>query len=349
MLFADAFFRFTGIAMLLLIGITAFRDNRKWHCSPYLILACVSLTGLFLGYTLEPLRPPQPIQTVARLIDVPHLVFVWLFAQSLYKSDFRIAPLHWLVAIAYCSPILWIRLTGLGYLAAYPSWLLVYVSVTSLILAAHLVFVALNEWSDDLQEERRKSRFIFIVVVLIAIGLAALAEPRLGRDGPIDIRTFMIISIWPAIAVGAYWLLRADDRAVRFEASAPEKPIPDKRDQELLAKLHAAMTQREAFRNTELSIAKLASDLGVTQHRLRALINQSLGHRNFSEFLSGYRLDAVLDAFADHDCSHLPIRTIAYDCGFKSMAPFNRLFRAREGCTPSEYRKQLEGRKPARA
>lgn len=342
MYLVDAFFRFTGVAMLILIGITTYRDNRDWHGSPYLILACVSLSALFMGYTLDALRPPESIHAVVRLIDVPHLVFVWLFAQALYKSDFALAPVHWAVGLIYCAPIFWVRLSGLGLAPIYPDWLLVYVSVTSLILAAHLIYVALNEWRDDLQEARRKSRFVFIVVVLFAIGLAALAEPQLGRDGAINLRTFTILSIWPAIAAGAYWLLRADVKAVRFELRTSDTPILGGRDKDLLAKLNEAMADQEVFRNTDLSIASLASDLGVTQHRLRSLINQSLGHRNFSEFLSGYRLNAVLSAFADPEQAHLPIQTIAYDCGFMSLAPFNRLFRDREGCTPSEYRKRLE-------
>lgn len=338
----DAFFRFTGLAMLILIAITTYRDNRQWQGSAYLILACISLSGLYLGYTLDALRPPEPIQTIARLIDVPHLVFVWLFAQSLYKAGFALAPVHWLAGIVYCAPIFWVRLSGLGYLPDYPAWLLVYVSVTSLILAGHLIYVTLCEWREDLQTDRRRSRFYFSVVVVLAIGLAAIAEPKLGRDAAINLRTFTILSIWPAIAAGAFWLLRADEKAVHFEARACVQAPLDSRDQALLAKLNEAMTQREVFRDTDLSISGLASDLGVTQHRLRALINETQGHRNFSEFLSVYRLDAVLAAFADPEKSHLPIQTISYDSGFKSVSPFNRAFRAREGCTPSEYRKRVQ-------
>ena len=342
MYLVDAFFRFTGIAMLVLIGITTYRDNRQWHGSPYLILACISLSALFLGYTLDALRPPDPIHAIVRLVDVPHLVFVWLFAQSLYKSDFALAPAHWVVGLIYCAPVFWVRLSGLGFAPTYPEWLLVYASVTSLMLAAHLIWVALNEWQDDLQEERRRSRLIFTLVVLLAITLAALAEPRLGREGAINLRTFTILSVWPAIAVGSYWLLRANEKSVRFQSTAPSAPNLDERDRQLLAKLTEAMTEQEVFRNTDLSIASLASNLGVTQHRLRALINQTLGHRNFSEFLSAYRLDAVLRAFEDPEQAHWPIQTVAYDCGFKSLAPFNRIFRASKGCTPSEYRKRLE-------
>lgn len=338
MLLLDGFFRFSGVTMLILIAIATLRDNRQWNGSSYLILACISVCGLFLGYTLDELRPAEPVYSLVRIMDVPHLVFVWLFAQSLYRTDFSIGPAHVAVGIVYCAPIFWIRLNGLGFAPGYPVWLIAYVSATSFLLAAHLIYVALRDWRDDLQVERRQSRFYFTLVVLIAISLSAMAEPVFKLDPGISLQTFTILSIWPAIAVGTYWLLRADEKAVRFEVIKTIPSLSQKRDQDLLARLNAAMTQDQVFRKADLSIANLASDLGVTQHRLRALINQTLGHRNFSEFLSTYRLDAVLDAFTDPAQADLPIQTIAFDCGFRSLPPFNRAFRAREGCSPSEYR-----------
>ncbi|MFY8210181.1 MAG: helix-turn-helix domain-containing protein, partial [Caulobacter sp.] len=36
---------------------------------------------------------------------------------------------------------------------------------------------------------------------------------------------------------------------------------------------------------------------------------------------------------------HLPILTLAYDCGFGSIGPFNRAFKAKTGVTPQAFRK----------
>jgi transcriptional regulator GlxA family with amidase domain len=39
----------------------------------------------------------------------------------------------------------------------------------------------------------------------------------------------------------------------------------------------------------------------------------------------------------------LPLTTIAYSCGFASLATFNRVFKQGTGITPSSYRKNKSG------
>jgi AraC-like DNA-binding protein len=92
------------------------------------------------------------------------------------------------------------------------------------------------------------------------------------------------------------------------------------------------------YRETGLTIQKLAEHLETPQHRLRALINQKLGHRNFSSFLNGYRIDEAREKLSDRDLVDLPILTIAMDLGYNRLAPFNRSFRSETGVTPSEFR-----------
>ena len=77
---------------------------------------------------------------------------------------------------------------------------------------------------------------------------------------------------------------------------------------------------------------------------LRTLINQELGYRNFNDFLHHYRLQEASARLVGED---LPILTIALECGYGSIGPFNRAFKQRMGMTPSEYRGAA--RLPARA
>lgn len=68
------------------------------------------------------------------------------------------------------------------------------------------------------------------------------------------------------------------------------------------------------------------------------LSNGALGHRNFAQFVNGYRLAEVRSALADPAQREVPIITIALDAGFGSLGPFNRAFRDVEGVTPREWR-----------
>ena len=80
----------------------------------------------------------------------------------------------------------------------------------------------------------------------------------------------------------------------------------------------------------------------MPEYRLRRLINQRLGHRNFSSFVNGYRLAEATAALADPAQAEVPILTIALDAGFQSIGPFNRAFKAHTGMTPTAYRKQAD-------
>ena len=99
------------------------------------------------------------------------------------------------------------------------------------------------------------------------------------------------------------------------------------------------MTEQLAYRTEDLSITRLAAQLKVPEYRLRRLINQRLGHRNFNAFVNGYRLDEARAVLADPQRRHLPVLGIALDAGFQSIGPFNRAFKAATGRTPTEYRR----------
>jgi AraC-like DNA-binding protein len=110
-------------------------------------------------------------------------------------------------------------------------------------------------------------------------------------------------------------------------------------DADALTRLETLMSEVEVWRGTGLTIKMLANHAGVPEYRLRRLINQRLGFRNFTAFLNEYRLAAAAEKLADRAEKRSPILTIALDLGWGSIGPFNRAFRARFGRAPSDYRR----------
>ena len=104
------------------------------------------------------------------------------------------------------------------------------------------------------------------------------------------------------------------------------------------------MEEEKVYRQEGFGVAALVAALNVPEYRLRRLINQRLGHRNFSSFVNGYRLAEATAALADPAQADVPILTIALDTGFQSIGPFNRAFKAQTGMTPTAYRKQADSR-----
>ena len=115
---------------------------------------------------------------------------------------------------------------------------------------------------------------------------------------------------------------------------------PDPADDRLAIALDHAMRQQRLYRGDNLTIASLAAQLAVPEYRLRRVINQRLGHRNFNAFVNAWRLQDTYDALADPGLRDRPVLTIALEAGFQSIGPFNRAFKAATGLTPSEFRQQ---------
>jgi AraC-like DNA-binding protein len=103
----------------------------------------------------------------------------------------------------------------------------------------------------------------------------------------------------------------------------------------LAKRVTEAMTSRRLWQREGLGIAQLAAELRTQEYLLRHAINQHLGYRNFNDFLHHYRLQEASARLASED---RPILSIALECGYGSIGPFNRAFRQRFGMTPTEYR-----------
>ncbi len=85
-----------------------------------------------------------------------------------------------------------------------------------------------------------------------------------------------------------------------------------------------------------LDPAAVAAAVGVSLRRLQELFQER--EHCVSEWIWERRLDNAARRLADPTCVHIPIGTIAYDCGFSSQAHFSRRFRTRYDRSPSEYR-----------
>jgi AraC-like DNA-binding protein len=110
-------------------------------------------------------------------------------------------------------------------------------------------------------------------------------------------------------------------------------------DQKLVDALMRLMGDERIYRHDNITIGTLATKLAIPEYRLRRLINQRLGYRNFNVFLNNHRIEEAKAALSDPTQAEVPVITIAMDAGFQSLGPFNRAFKATTGVTPTEYRR----------
>jgi AraC-like DNA-binding protein len=101
------------------------------------------------------------------------------------------------------------------------------------------------------------------------------------------------------------------------------------------------MDKDAAWRQEGLTIGGLAERVGVPEHRLRRLINDHLGHRNFAAYVNARRVDAAKRILCDPTQARTTVAAIAFELGFGSLGLFNRAFKEVTGSTPTEWRKKM--------
>jgi AraC-like DNA-binding protein len=269
-----------------------------------------------------------------RMLSASAAVLVWLWARAAFDDDFRIRPWH---------GALWAAtgLLGLAPLLARAFFMPLAdmagqsVSAIALVFAALAGVQALITWRADLMARRRRLRVAVVIGVCTynaAVGAADFAG--LSTD-------FAIALGLCALAILSSWSLLRSVEAQPAAAQRPREPgeAPPAVDRTQLARLEQAMSVERAYRQEGLTIAALAGKLDLPEYRLRQLIHEGLGYRNFNAFLNHYRIDDAKAALSDPSQNEVPILTIAMDAGFQSIGPFNRAFKADTGLTPTEFRR----------
>jgi AraC-like DNA-binding protein len=282
------------------------------------------------------------------LLSYPAAGFFWLFVLVMF-AEVRITPLTLAPALILGASGVWMRLAP----SPTSDWIWWTRNLASAALAVHAATVVLRGWRDDLVEGRRRLRALLIsltclfVIIEVGAGFADRLDPR----GP----WLMVVVGRPygglimAVLGTALALMALQARPAVFGAARRAEPASDPRaetaERQLLERLNALMAA-EAWRREGLAIGDLARELDTPEHRLRRLINQRLGHRNFADFLNGHRIDAAKRRLSDPAEARTTVAAIAFDLGYGSLGPFNRAFRAATGATPTEWRRRALATSP---
>lgn len=341
----DLALRSAAIALLLLLAVLLLRDFRSrpagWLAAAFALGAAVYAVSSAAGAAAWPLAVHAPLIAIAS----GNIVVFWLFACALFDDGFTPRWSHGAIwgCVAAFSLINCTVIAPAGGDGSRIAGLMLGAITLAFIAAA--VVQSLRAWSTDLVERRRLLRLFIVAATALDGGVFAVLQLWHGVTEPTAFASAAngaVLFVIAAVVVAAMTRATGDEVFAPAPASAAERlgvTAEDTTDARLIVALNRLMQAERVYRQEGLTIGTVAAKLGLPEYRLRRLINQKLGYRNFSAFLNGYRLAEVKAALADPTQAEVPVTTIAFDAGFQSLGPFNRAFKTETGLTPTEFRR----------
>lgn len=279
----------------------------------------------------------------------------WLWARVTFDDDFRLKRWHLGLWVALAASRLFFDHDGV--FGAHLTGLINRgLTIINLALALLAVVQTMATWRSDLVAGRRRLRVAVLIgtftfmaadaaanLSFVAVTGSDVVSGNFGRA--LGLLVLALATGWGTLGTSSPQSQGLPEPTIGFDPQGEEDWLDDKRrpavDPMLLRRLQKLMSEERIYRREGLTIGALAVMLNLPEYRLRQIINEGLGHRNFNAFLNSYRIGEAKAALGDPDQKDVPILTIAMDSGFQSIGPFNRAFKADAGVTPTEFRRLI--------
>ncbi len=166
-------------------------------------------------------------------------------------------------------------------------------------------------------------------LIIIGAGGSYSPEEKLGLARTILGLAFIYLVTTSLFRIYPQALILSQIRKKDVELS-PEDGI-------LAQKIHNLLTLDKVYHEPTYSRSNLAKELGVSEASVSRVIN---GHykKSLPQLLNEQRIADAKRLLLD---TNVNIKIVAQEVGFNSIPSFNRVFKELEGCSPSDYRKNM--------
>ncbi|MBR1088997.1 AraC family transcriptional regulator [Bradyrhizobium manausense] len=341
----DLAFRAASVALLLVLAVSLLADYRNVQAGRLGAAFALGSAVHAVSYSLDVTSRIPLWHAPLIAVSTGDIVVFWLFTRALFDDEFRLRWWHgliWALVAAFSfAGCVWIAPSGHLRLS---------VTVVNLIVLGFIalaVWQMIASWPADLVERRRRVRVFIVCATALYGGLNAMLQITVAGHHVGDVAETINAGVFACtVAAIVYAMMRVDAADLFPAALEPAPPVIFSQpavdaaaDQKLIDALMRLMADERIYRQENITIGVLAGRLKIPEYRLRRLINQRLGYRNFNVFLNNHRIEEAKAALADPAQVEVPVITIAMDAGFQSLGPFNRAFKAVTGVTPTEYRR----------
>jgi AraC-like DNA-binding protein len=341
----DLALRAGTVALLLVLAASLFRGFGTVLAGRLAAAFALGAAAHAVTYSIGATSPVSIAHAPLIALSTGNVVVFWLFTRALFDDAFRLRWWHALVwaAVAAFSFVncMWIAPASGARLS------IIAINLIALGFIALAVMQTVASWSSDLVERRRSVRVFIVSAAAFYGGLNAVLQIAMSGGGSAELANTVNSAVLAGVVAAiCHAILRVDGAdlfpvapEVAANTGAAAVGESSAADQKLIDALMRLMADERVYRHDNVTIGTLATRLGIPEYRLRRLINQRLGYRNFNVFLNEHRIAEAKAALADPSQAEVPVITIAMDAGFQSLGPFNRAFKATTGVTPTEYRR----------
>ncbi|MBU2953713.1 helix-turn-helix domain-containing protein [Marinobacter sp. F3R08] len=334
-----------GLGCLLPLFVITLRDFRHLLVGQLFLIVIIAS----VAFLIDPLMPLQWRWITSDLQTALPCLF-WFLCQLIFAPRLRLKSVWAAMAIySFLAPALarpFVVSDGSWTLDVFLGWRLG--QFFEYVVVLHGLSLVIRYWRNDLVEARRKARLAFLLIVGSAVGVATVSlnfglYHEYIRGIITGLAAFTTLTCLVTSREGILELVgsRADAELPREQCSrAPETdqksviPAQQEMDSEVLGRVMAS----GFYRTEKLTLKKLSEATDIPEYRLRKVINQTLGYRNFNDYINQLR---VADAAARLRLEpETPVLNISLDVGYRTLSSFNRAFRDIQNTTPTEFRQQ---------
>lgn len=334
-----------GLDILQNYGIV---PTRRWFLSLSLRMMCAPLIYLYTKYITKDFSKFNPSDYL-HILPSLSLILVFFILKLQPENNLISAELLY-------EKYKWLRMIY--------GWLFISLIVYYVIAALAIVIRFKKQIKDNYSFNSYKISLDWLLVMIILFVLLMLLiiiSSMLHEQGKININVYIFrhllelfhvyaLSIWGFHQKQLISVSKTDsDGEFDVDESSSGKYVKSGLKSEdaknYVENLVKYMEESGVWKDSELSIAKLASQTSISKHQLSEVLNEYLG-KNFYVFVNEYRVEYAKQLLMKKEYGNWSIIAIAYECGFNSKTAFNIFFKKHTQQTPSEFRRLVMSSSP---
>lgn len=185
-------------------------------------------------------------------------------------------------------------------------------------------------------EKNHKERYWLILALLIINAVSIMTVfVALGVEAwPSDLDLIILLYGLALVYLAGTSLFRIYPQAVHVAAAPMKKATLSLEDVALSEKIEELIFVQKVYLEPKYCRADMARECDVSEAQISKVISVHFG-QSFPQLLNAYRVDTARHLLKQTDA---PIKIIAEESGFSSLASFNRVFKDVTGHPPSFFR-----------